>query len=97
MLEIRTLEAATTLNSEPLTSFGLRDRIAIALGAAKIQPHDEVSEIFTFRGEQVRVKEKVRVESQDPSLLAALAKLGALEHVIARSRRALDTVMGKED
>jgi len=97
VLEIRTLEPATAPSSELLAGFGLRDRIAMALGAAKIQPHDEVSEVFTFRGEQVRVKEKVRVESQDPSLLAALAKLGALEHVVARSRRALDTVMGKED
>lgn len=97
MLEIRTLEPATTPSSESLTGFGLRDRIAIVLGAAKIQPHDEVSEVFTFKGEQVRVREKVRVESQDPNLLAALAKLGALEHVVARSRRALDIVMGKED
>lgn len=43
------------------------------------------------------MREKVRVESQDPSLMAALAKLGALEHTVGLSRRALDVVMGKEE
>jgi hypothetical protein len=28
------------------------------------------------------VKEKVRVESQDPSLISAMAKLAALEHTV---------------
>lgn len=97
MLEIRTLEATSQPASESFTGFSLRDRLAVALGATKITPHDEASQTFIFRGEEVRVREKLRVESQDPSLLAAMAKLGALEHVVAMSRRALDTVMGKED
>lgn len=59
--------------------------------------HDEANETFTYKGQEVRVKEKVRVESQDPSLMAAMAKLGALEHSVALSRRALDVVVGKED
>ena len=46
---------------------------------------------------EVRVKEKYRVESQDPRLLSAMAKLSALEHSVAMSRKALDTVMGKEE
>ncbi|KAK8155063.1 RAVE subunit 2/Rogdi [Phyllosticta citrichinensis] len=45
---------------------------------------------------QVKVREKVRVESQDPNLIAATAKLNALEHHLALSRKALDIVMGRE-
>lgn len=37
------------------------------------------------------------MESADPNLMAAMAKLSALEHSVALSRRALDVVMGKED
>lgn len=44
----------------------------------------------------MRVREKLRVESVDPSLLAVMAKLSALEHSTAMSRRALDVVMGKD-
>lgn len=40
------------------------------------------------------VREKLKVESLDPSLLAAMAKLSALEHGAGRARRALSTVMG---
>lgn len=69
----------------------------MAIGAAKIPSHDEVGETFMFRGQEVRVKEKLRVESQDPSLLAAMAKLSALEHSAGMSLRALNTVMGKDD
>ena len=50
-----------------------------------------------YRGQEVRVKEKHRVESQDPALLSAMAKLSGLEHSVAMSRKALDTVMGKDD
>jgi len=75
----------------------LRERLAAALGGASIVPHDEVSHSYAFKGEEVRVREKLRVESQDPSLLAIMAKLSALEHSVAISRTALDTVMGKEE
>jgi hypothetical protein len=47
-------------------------------------------------GEEVRVREKVRVESTDPSLLALLAKLSALAHGVLMWRRALAVVMGEE-
>jgi len=69
----------------------------VALGGASIAPHDEVSHSFNYKGEEVRVKEKLRVESMDPSLLAIMAKLSALEHSVAISRTALDTVMGKDE
>lgn len=91
---------ATTPNSitnQSYSGFSIRDRLAQALGGPRAPLHDEANETFTYKGQEVRVKEKVRVESQDPSLMAAMAKLGALEHSVALSRRALDVVVGKED
>jgi Rogdi leucine zipper containing protein len=76
----------------------LRDRLGLALGAASRQPaHDEAEDIFTWRGQDVRVRDKLRVESADPSLMAALAKLTALDHTVGLARKSLDTLMGKED
>lgn len=41
--------------------------------------HDEMGEVFMWRGrEEVNVREKVRVESGDPSLISVAAKLSAL-------------------
>ena len=45
---------------------------------------------------EVLVREKVRVESADPSLLSLSAKLGALGHTLALARRNLAAVMGEE-
>lgn len=45
----------------------------------------------------MRVREKVRVESQDPSLIAVMAKLSAVGHGVAVWRRSLGVVMGEED
>lgn len=44
----------------------------------------------------VFVREKVRVESADPSLLALSAKLAALGHALSLARRNLAAVMGEE-
>jgi hypothetical protein len=104
LLNVRTLEpadpqaAANTplASSASYSGFSLRDRLASALGASRQPIHDEADEVFTYQGQQVRVRNKVRVESQDPSLMAAMAKLGALERSVAVSRRALDMVMGKD-
>lgn len=49
--------------------------------------------MFVWKGEEVRVREKVRVESQDPSLISVMAKLIALGHGVAVWRRALAVVM----
>lgn len=59
--------------------------------------HEELDDIFSYKSQEVRVREKLRVESQDPRLLSAMAKLSALEHSVAMSRKALDTVMGKDE
>ncbi|KAI9712585.1 MAG: hypothetical protein M1828_001686 [Chrysothrix sp. TS-e1954] len=98
VLQVRALEPANTPpHADSITGFGIRDRLAVALGQSKTQTHEEIGETFVYRGREVRVKEKHRVESQDPALLSAMAKLSGLEHSVAMSRRALDTVMGKCD
>jgi len=67
------------------------------MGAASAPSHDELGHTFTYKGHEVRVREKLRVESQDPGLLSVMAKLSALEHSAAMSRKALDIVMGRDD
>lgn len=104
LLNIRVLEVAhpNTGASTPVAAGGsysglsLRERLATAFGGTKPAHNDEANEVFSWRGQDVRVREKVRVESQDPSLMAAMAKLGALERSIALERRALDVVMGRD-
>jgi hypothetical protein len=111
LLNVRTLEAAypNTGTNTPLsfnsasstgqsyTGFSLRERLTTALVGGRPVFHDEAHETFMYKGQEVRVRDKVRVESQDPSLIAAITKLGALERSIALSRRALDVIMGRED
>lgn len=46
--------------------------------------------------EEVYVREKVRVESADPSLISLHAKLGFLSHMLAQARRNLAIVMDVE-
>jgi len=105
LLNVRTLEAAypITGTNTPLstaggsyTGFSLRERLTTALTGGRPAIHDEAHDVFAYKGQEVRVRDKVRVESQDPSLIAAMAKLGALERHIAMSRRSLDVVMGQD-
>lgn len=80
-----------------LSGFNLRDRL-FGLGHSKTPTHDEVGEVFLWRGkEEVNVREKVRVESADPSLMSVAAKLSALEHEVKRWRFNLGVVMGVEE
>ncbi|KAJ5095623.1 hypothetical protein NUU61_004979 [Penicillium alfredii] len=76
-----------------LTGFSLRDR----LFGTRTRAHDETNDVFKWYGEEVHVKEKVRVESQDPSLMAVMAKLTALEHEVMRWVAALRVLMGSDD
>lgn len=88
VLTVRTLEPA---NAQP----NLGERLAFAIGAQRRLEHDEMDEVFEYRGGEVRVKEKVRVEgSADPSLLSLGAKLGALERTVQLSRISLGVVAG---
>lgn len=91
-VELRTLVAVASQES----ALGFRDRIAVAIGAARKPDHDEAEETFRYRDEEVRVREKVAVESQDPSLMATMTKLVALEHTVAQAAQCLATVMGQE-
>lgn len=100
VLVLRTLES-TSLTHTPtpfasdisLTGFSIRDRIF----GSRAPTHDEAGLSFQWQGDEVRVKEKVRVESQDPSLMAVMAKLTALEHEVMRCVDALNILMGNED
>ncbi|KAK3625449.1 hypothetical protein LTR56_014296 [Elasticomyces elasticus] len=109
LLNVRILEPAnhnTGGSTTPLSiaasstasysGFSLRERLSGVLGGGKQALHDEAHEVFNYQGQEVRVKEKVRVESQDPSLMSAMAKLGALERNVALARRALGVVMGSD-
>jgi hypothetical protein len=95
VVEIRTLELHNPEESYP--GFSIRDRLYGALGGVRQPAHDEANRTFKYRAQEVRVKEKIRIESQDPALISAMAKLNALEHNIVLSRRALNIVMGRED
>jgi hypothetical protein len=100
VLTIRTL-APTSPGGTPSTSgegafslsgLSLRSRL-LGLGP-KAPNHDEMGEIYEWRGKQdVTVREKVRVESGDPSLMSIAAKLSALEHEVARWRMNLRIVL----
>lgn len=100
VLYIRTLQpldpssSSSTAPSDSFTGFNFRERLGLA---PKRPEHDEADVVFRYRGQEVKVREKVRVESQDPSLMAVMAKLSALEHGVKVGRRALDVVMGKEE
>ncbi|KAL5113836.1 hypothetical protein ACEQ8H_008298 [Pleosporales sp. CAS-2024a] len=95
VLEVRTLEPQHA-EQRSLTGFSIRDSLAVALGATRPPAHDEADRAFTYRGHDVRVKEKIRVESQDPALISASAKLNALDHTVTLSRKALSIVMGAD-
>ncbi|KAI9745308.1 MAG: hypothetical protein M1818_001588 [Claussenomyces sp. TS43310] len=89
VLVVRALEPADAVPD-------LKSRLAFAIGAQRRLEHDEQDKDFSYLGQTVKVREKVRVDSADPSLMAAMAKLGALEHSVAMARKSLSIVM-RED
>jgi hypothetical protein len=73
----------------------LGTKLAFAIGAQRRIEHDEMDEVYVYGGENVRVREKVRVESSaDPMMLVLGAKLGALERTVAAGRGCLGVVSG---
>ncbi|OCT53100.1 hypothetical protein CLCR_10441 [Cladophialophora carrionii] len=75
-----------------LSGLNLRTRL-LGLGP-KPPNHDEMGEIYEWRGRQdVIVREKVRVESGDPNLMSIAAKISALEHDVARWRMNLRIIL----
>lgn len=97
VLEIRTLETHHAADQSSFTGFSIRNSLASALGGARAPAHDEADRTFKYKGHDVRVKEKIRVESQDPALISASAKLNALSHSVMLSRKALNIVMGRDE
>ncbi|TAQ91325.1 hypothetical protein B7494_g328 [Chlorociboria aeruginascens] len=94
ILTLRVLEPVTPPPGNALGQLGTR--FALAIGAQRRLEHDEMDEVFVYRGEEVRVKEKVRVESADPNLMSLLSKLAALEHSLQGAKRGLAIVLGDE-
>jgi len=73
----------------------LGTKLAFAIGAQRRIEHDEMEGVWVYKGEEVRVREKVRVESSaDPTLLVLGAKLGALERTVEAGRGCLGVLMG---
>lgn len=58
--------------------------------------HDEADRTFLYRGSEVKVRDKVRVEGQDPSLIAVGAKLSAVGREVEAWRGKMAIVMGEE-
>jgi hypothetical protein len=81
-------------NTDGLSGLSIRQRLGLA---ARLPEHDETDKVFKFKGKEVKVREKAKVESQDPSLIALMAKLSALEHGVKVAKRALSVVMGMDD
>ena len=92
LLHVRTLAPQSTPDSS-LTGLALRNRLGLS---PRPPVHDELDQVFHYRGEEVTVKEKVRVESQDPSLIAVMAKLSALGHAVGGWRLRVAVVMGED-
>ena len=92
LLHVRTLAPPSTPESS-LTGLSLRTRLGLG---PRPPVHDELDKVFKYRGEEVNVKEKVRVESQDPSLMAVMAKLSALGHAVGGWRLRVGVVMGED-
>ena len=103
VLTIRTLGPPSAQN-DAFSLSGLSLRSKLGLGA-RPQVHDEMDQTFTLNrgnggsgqaGEEVGVREKVRVESQDPSLMAVMAKLSVLSHEVKAWRLKVAIVMEEE-
>ena len=59
-----------------------------------LPPHSDTMGGNRGRGITVKVREKIRVESQDPALMAVMAKLSALRHRVERRGGCLGVLMG---
>ncbi|KAL8916470.1 MAG: hypothetical protein Q9208_008502 [Pyrenodesmia sp. 3 TL-2023] len=91
-----TPNASSSSNTTTVTGLSLRTRLTQILAPMPAPTHDEADRVVVYRGQEVRVREKVRVESQDPSLMAVGAKLSAVGHAVEGWRYKLGIVMGEE-
>ncbi|KAI4274516.1 MAG: hypothetical protein L6R38_006085 [Xanthoria sp. 2 TBL-2021] len=79
-----------------LTGLSLRTRLTQILAPIPVPTHDEADRTFLYRGAEVKVRDKVRVEAQDPSLMAVGAKLSAVGREVEGWRGRMAIVMGEE-
>ncbi|KAL8925840.1 MAG: hypothetical protein Q9172_002044 [Xanthocarpia lactea] len=80
----------------PVTGLSLRTRLTQILAPMPTPTHDEAYKTFFYRGNEVKVRDKVRVEAQDPSLMAVGAKLSAVGREVDGWRGRVAIVMGEE-
>lgn len=89
------LSSLPSLATDSPGGFGQRFAAAVGLrGGPGGDGGAQGSEIYSYRGMNVRVRERVRVESQDPNLMAVWAKLGGLEHALGLAIKSLGMVSG---
>lgn len=108
-IELRTLDPVDSIATSIST---LTSKFSTALGGALKSPlHDEVGRVFTLPEQisppgssprsagkrEVRVREKIIVESADPHLLAVRSKLDALKRSVDFLRWGLEVLMGYAD
>lgn len=90
-------KAAFSLSSLPsldsTSGFGQRFAAAVGLRGGP-KGGEALDEVFVHRGVNFRVRERVKVESQDPNLMAVWAKLGGLEHALGLAIKSLGMVGG---
>lgn len=79
---------------ESTGGFGQRFAAAVGLRGGGRGEGGVQDEVFAYRGVNVRVRERVKVESQDPNLMAVWAKLGGLEHALGLAIKSLGMVGG---
>ncbi|KAL8791267.1 MAG: hypothetical protein Q9213_000224 [Squamulea squamosa] len=79
-----------------LTGLSLRTRLTQMLAPMPTPTHDEADLTFLYRGNEVKVREKVKVEAQDPTLMAVGAKLSAVGREVEGWRGRVGIVMGEE-
>ncbi|CAM1506316.1 Fc.00g059570.m01.CDS01 [Cosmosporella sp. VM-42] len=72
------------------------DLAGIKRGSARHTPEPRSAEGDEKEMVDVYVREKVRVESADPSLISIHSKLGYLSHMLGQARRNLAAVMGAD-
>ncbi|KAF8475621.1 Rogdi leucine zipper containing protein-domain-containing protein [Kalaharituber pfeilii] len=94
-----TATATSTSISTRITSlFGTLPLPSLPFSSSPSRPsgfYEEVDKVFTWAGRgEVRVRDKVRVESQDPRLMAVMVKVGGLEHAIGVAMGGLEVVRG---
>ncbi|XP_044721380.1 rogdi leucine zipper containing protein [Hirsutella rhossiliensis] len=68
-------------------------KLGLAIGTVRRLEHDESDVVFRYRPSEVYVREKVRIESADPSLISLHSKLGYLSHMLSQMRSNLAVVM----